>query len=148
MHPKVCTASKKPSRRAWLRNYSGRSKDPSSTWSGRKPKVATSRIRDLEKEKEKGKNSNSYSNSNGSVDMSKKKCTYCQKPNHGQDECFSRIRDNAPCYNSKGEPYYPRNQANKQVNHMGANQRNNRGTNPPPSQPSTKASDQGFPGWV
>jgi len=100
------------------------------------------------KGKGKGKNSNSYGNQNGSVDMNKKKCTYCQKLNHGQDECFSRIRDNAPCYNSKGEAYYPRNQNNKQVNNMGSNQRNNRGTNPQPSQPSTKASDQGFPGWV
>ena len=36
-----------------------------------------------------------------------KHCQYCQKKGHGQVECFKRKNDKAPCYNVKGEPFYP-----------------------------------------
>ena len=34
-------------------------------------------------------------------------CIYCRKPNHSQERCFTRIRDNQPCLTPKGEAYWP-----------------------------------------
>jgi hypothetical protein len=47
----------------------------------------------------------------------KKKCTYCGKLGHGQEACFKRKNDNAPCYNGKGDPYFPASdgQSNQQA---------------------------------
>jgi len=36
-----------------------------------------------------------------------KKCTHCNKTGHGVVECFKRIREGAPCFNTKGDPFYP-----------------------------------------
>ena len=36
-----------------------------------------------------------------------KKCLYCNKTNHGIIDCYKRKDDKAPCYNAKGEPFYP-----------------------------------------
>ncbi|MGV0982821.1 MAG: hypothetical protein ACOYB0_10720, partial [Polynucleobacter sp.] len=41
----------------------------------------------------------------GQVDKSSWKCRYCQKLGHGQFECFSRRRDNAPQVAADGTPY-------------------------------------------
>ena len=35
-------------------------------------------------------------------------CIYCKKPNHEQEKCFARIRDNQPCLSAKGTPYFPK----------------------------------------
>ena len=36
-----------------------------------------------------------------------KKCVYCNKNGHGMIDCFKRKNDKAPCYNAKGEAFYP-----------------------------------------
>jgi hypothetical protein len=43
-----------------------------------------------------------------------KLCLYCRKPNHKQEKCRYRIRDNQPCVTPKGEAYWP-NLPNKNV---------------------------------
>ena len=35
-------------------------------------------------------------------------CIYCHKKFHKQEECRSRIRDNAPCYSPSGTAYFPK----------------------------------------
>ena len=35
-------------------------------------------------------------------------CIYCHKHNHKQEECRSRIKNNAPCYSPTGLTYYPK----------------------------------------
>jgi hypothetical protein len=42
-------------------------------------------------------------NRNSNVDRSSLKCVHC----HGVVECFKRIEDELPCYNQKGEAYFP-----------------------------------------
>jgi hypothetical protein len=37
-----------------------------------------------------------------------RKCFYCNKPNHHQDVCRTRILDNKPCKNGAGQDYWPR----------------------------------------
>jgi hypothetical protein len=37
-----------------------------------------------------------------------RKCFYCNKPNHNQDVCRTRILDNKPCKNLAGQEYWPR----------------------------------------
>ena len=53
----------------------------------------------------------STNNNNSSQNNSRKKtfCIYCRKPNHDQEKCYSRIRDNQPCVSPKGNPYWPKN---------------------------------------
>ena len=41
------------------------------------------------------------------TDRSKLKCSHCQRTGHGVIDCFKRIEDELPCYNQKGEPYFP-----------------------------------------
>ena len=36
-----------------------------------------------------------------------KLCLYCRKPNHKQEKCRYRIKDNQPCVTPKGEAYWP-----------------------------------------
>ena len=47
----------------------------------------------------------SYNNQNRKPNL----CIYCRKPNHDQEKCNSRIRDNQPCLSPKGVPYWPKN---------------------------------------
>ena len=59
-----------------------------------------------------GNNKNNQKKKSGNQNKSEgnksdKKCTHCNKNGHGVVECFKRIREGAPCFNSKGEPYYP-----------------------------------------
>lgn len=35
-------------------------------------------------------------------------CVYCKKQGHHQDDCRSRIRDNAPCIANSGKTYFPK----------------------------------------
>ena len=42
-----------------------------------------------------------------------KKCTYCNKNGHGTIDCFKRKDDKAPCYNARGEPFYPEGESAK-----------------------------------
>ena len=35
-------------------------------------------------------------------------CIYCHKKYHKQEDCRSRIRDEAPCYSANGTPFYPK----------------------------------------
>ena len=49
--------------------------------------------------------------SNGTKPKSQKQCTYCRKTGHGQDDCYACKNDKAPCFNSKGDPYYPKSDA-------------------------------------
>ena len=58
--------------------------------------------------KGKGKNSQNGNNSQGNASNAKKKCNYCGKFNHGMEDCFARKADKAPCYTTKGEPFYPK----------------------------------------
>jgi len=46
-------------------------------------------------------------NQSNKVDRSKLKCLYCNKNGHGPINCFKRIDNKDPCYNQKGEPYFP-----------------------------------------
>ena len=47
----------------------------------------------------------------GAKPKSQKQCTYCLKTGHGQDNCYARKNDKAPCFDSKGDPYYPKSNA-------------------------------------
>ena len=53
-----------------------------------------------------GRRNNNNKRNNGSNNASKM-CNYCHKKGHGTIDCFKRKNDKAPCYNNKGEPYYP-----------------------------------------
>jgi hypothetical protein len=56
----------------------------------------------------KGNNRGSRGNNrNSNVDRSTLKCLHCNRTGHGMVECFKRIEDELPCYNQKGEPYFP-----------------------------------------
>jgi hypothetical protein len=46
-------------------------------------------------------------NRNSNIDRSALKCSHCQRTGHGVVECFTRIENELPCYNQKGEAYYP-----------------------------------------
>jgi hypothetical protein len=46
-------------------------------------------------------------NRNSNIDRSTLKCLHCNRTGHGIVECFKRIEDELPCYNQKGEPYFP-----------------------------------------
>ena len=35
-------------------------------------------------------------------------CLYCRKPYHKQENCKQRIKDNAPCLDAQGFPFYPK----------------------------------------
>ena len=55
-------------------------------------------------------NGNSGNKSQGSGNNQKKVrpvCIHCRINGHTQEVCRSRIAQNAPCYNSKGLPFYP-----------------------------------------
>ena len=54
------------------------------------------------KKKKGGNNSN-----NGNQSNAPKKCNYCHKTGHSTLDCFKRKEDKAPCYNVKGEAFYP-----------------------------------------
>ena len=47
----------------------------------------------------------------GAKPKSQKQCTYCRKTGHGQEDCYSRKNDKAPCLTTKGDPYYPSSDA-------------------------------------
>jgi len=53
------------------------------------------------------RNNNNKGGQNNQQGNLPKHCQYCQKKGHGQVECFKRKNDKAPCYNVKGEPFYP-----------------------------------------
>jgi hypothetical protein len=56
----------------------------------------------------RGNNRGSRSNNrNSNIDRSSLKCVHCNRTGHGVVECFKRIEDELPCYNQKGEAYYP-----------------------------------------
>ena len=55
----------------------------------------------------KNYNSGKKSNQSGGSGKGKLKCLHCQKNGHGIVDCFQRIRNQEPCYNQKGEPYFP-----------------------------------------
>ena len=90
------------------------------------------------------RNQGRYQANNGNSRLSnsnqkpKKKCNFCQKIGHCMDACIARQKDNAPCYNSKGEHYFPitDNQDTTRV--------------PVPNKPVTPviSSGQDFPHWV
>lgn len=50
-------------------------------------------------------NSNSSNGNNGTTTH----CIFCKKNGHNQENCFRRIRENAPCYDAKGRRYFPKN---------------------------------------
>jgi hypothetical protein len=60
-----------------------------------------------------GNNGNRSSNNGG---QQKFACKYCKKPNHSQDECRTRIKDNKPCIATSGKPYWPRKTSQNPVN--------------------------------
>jgi hypothetical protein len=35
-------------------------------------------------------------------------CFYCKRLNHCQDKCCTRIQDNQPCTDSRGQKYWPK----------------------------------------
>jgi len=47
-------------------------------------------------------------NGNNSQKKTRPTCIYCRIPGHTQEVCRSRISNNAPCYNSKGLPFFPK----------------------------------------
>ena len=51
---------------------------------------------------------------NGGKPKSQKQCTYCQKTGHGQDDYYARKNNKAPCFNSKGDPYFLKSDADCQ----------------------------------
>jgi hypothetical protein len=57
--------------------------------------------------------SQAYASKYGGNNQQKKRkskarlCIYCRKPNHSQERCTARIRDNQPCLTPKGEAYWP-----------------------------------------
>ena len=55
----------------------------------------------------KNYNSGKKSNQGGGSGKGKLKCLHCQKNGHGIADCFQRIKNQEPCYNQKGEPYFP-----------------------------------------
>ena len=52
---------------------------------------------ELTKAREKGKETNPD-----------KKCTFCNKFGHRAETCYTPQTDIAPCYNTKGELFYPK----------------------------------------
>ena len=84
----------------------------------------------------KGKQNQSGSDNNGAKPKSQKKCTYCGKTGHGQLDCFARKNAKAPCYDPKGDPYYPKSDADY--------------TGPGTSKPAAPVTscNQGFPHWA
>ena len=76
--------------------------------------------------------------SNGTKPKSQKQCTYCQKTEHGQDDCYARKNDKAPCFNSKGDPYFPKSYADWKGPPTGSAR---------PAAPIVSRG-QGFPHWV
>ena len=44
----------------------------------------------------------------GAKPKSHKQCSYYKKTGQGQDDCYTHKNDKAPCFTSKGDPYYPR----------------------------------------
>ena len=66
------------------------------------------------------KNNNNKKKSGGNQNPNSnnlpKKCNYCQKKGHGTIECFKRKEDKAPCYNAKGEAFYPEGESASKVN--------------------------------
>ena len=79
---------------------------------------------------------NNQSGNQGAKPKSQKKCLYCQKTGHGQLNCYARMNDKALCYDAKGDPYYPKSDAD----YKGP------GTSKPAA-PVTSC-NQGFPHWV
>ena len=90
--------------------------------------------------KGKGKNSQNGNNSNGNAATSKKKSNYCGKFNHGMEDCYARKAEKAPCYTTKGEPFYPKGE---QLD----NPAGGAGTFKPAA-PLSTARPQDFPHWV
>jgi len=84
-----------------------------------------------------GQNSNSANNL-------PKKCNYCQKKGHGTIDCFKRKEDKAPCYNAKGEAFYPEGESPNKINEQ-TNPRGHIAVSTPDTQ-VPKGSD--FHNWV
>jgi hypothetical protein len=56
----------------------------------------------------RGNNRGSRGNNRSSnIDRSALKCSHCHRTGHGVVECWNRIENELPCYNQKGEAYYP-----------------------------------------
>ena len=75
---------------------------------------------------------------NDAKTKSQKRCTYCQKTGHGQDDCFAQKNDKAPCYNSKGDPDYLKSDSYRKGPPTGSAR---------PAAPIVSRG-QGFPHWV
>ena len=84
------------------------------------------------------RNNKGGQNNQGNQGNLPKHCQYCQKKGHGQVECFKRKNDKAPCYNVKGEPFYPQGEeAGPKVNAPVQN-----------AKPAEVRQGSDFPGWV
>jgi hypothetical protein len=61
-----------------------------------------------------GNNRNNGGNNNRSTPLRNPntECRYCKKKGHLQKDCFSRKRDQAPMFDSKGKPYQQNNRVN------------------------------------
>lgn len=57
----------------------------------------------------RGNFNNSAQNKTANQNRKTTFCIYCRKPNHEQEKCYSRIRDNQPCVSPNGNPYWPKN---------------------------------------
>jgi len=99
-------------------------------------------------QKKSGKQNKSDSN------KADKKCNHCNKMGHGVVECFKRIREGAPCFNTKGDPFYP---ASDKTSPHAPKVNTNSSVNPvapAKDQPSTNTGKEGglekkdFPAWV
>lgn len=54
-----------------------------------------------------GHGGNNGNRNNAPVDKSHLKCSHCQGKGHGVLDCIKRIDAHEPCYNDRGEPYFP-----------------------------------------
>jgi hypothetical protein len=52
-------------------------------------------------------NQDTHTRGPSNFDRSQIKCVHCNRTGHGVVNCFQRIEDYLPCYNRKGEPYFP-----------------------------------------
>ena len=91
--------------------------------------------------KGKGKSSQSSNNQSGNP-LPRKKCNYCGKFGHGAIDCYSRKNDNAPCYNGKGEPYFPKGET------FGGQQGSTHSGSFKLAAPLPTAKPKDFPQWV
>lgn len=69
-----------------------------------------------------GRNNGGNNRNNAPVDKSQLKCSHCQGKGHGVLDCFKRIDAHEPCYNNRGEPYFPASDQEKRDNRRKVNQ--------------------------